>query len=419
MITVSEALATVLADSRPLGIEQVALTRAGGRVLAEQVQATRDVPPFRNTAMDGYAVRAADVATAGRDRPVTLRILEEVAAGAVPQVPVTPGGATRVMTGSPMPDDADAVVRVEDTTEQGDQVHVLASVPPGANVRHPGEDMKIGDIVLLPGHPLRPADIGLLASLGYAVARVFRRPEVAILATGDELVELGQPLAPGKIVNSNAYTLAAAVEEAGASARILGIVHDTPEASRAAFLDAFSSDVVLSTGGVSMGVYDIVRETLRALGVQERFWKVAQKPGKPLTFGVRDRRPVFGLPGNPVSSLVCFYLYVRPALRVMMGLTRVHLPTVRATLEESVRTAEGLTEFVRCTLEGEPGAYRARITGSQSSGVLRSLSLGQGLIIAPPDMRTLPSGSTVRVIKLGDDAAEESPVSAAAGRGTG
>jgi molybdopterin molybdotransferase len=230
------------------------------------------------------------------------------------------------------------------------------------------------------------------------------------LATGDELVELGQPLAPGQIVNSNAYTLAAAVAEAGGSPRMLGIVRDTPEATRNAFRDAFASDLVLSTGGVSMGTFDLVRQTLAELGVAERFWKVAQKPGKPLTFGVRDGVPVFGLPGNPVSSLVCFYLYVRPALRAMGGLTRLHLPTVPATVEKRIQTAHGLTEFVRCTVEGEPGAYRARVTGSQSSGVLRSLSLGQGLIVAPPEVTTIEPGRAVRVILLSNEAAAEPPV---------
>jgi molybdopterin molybdotransferase len=261
---------------------------------------------------------------------------------------------------------------------------------------------------------LRPADLGLLASLSVAVVRVRRRPQVAILATGDELVDLGQPLGPGQIVNSNAYTLAAAVEEAGGVPRMLGIVRDTPEATRSAFADAFAHDMVLSTGGVSMGTFDLVRETLAQLGVTERFWKIAQKPGKPLTFGMRERErqgvPVFGLPGNPVSSLVCFYLYVRPALRAMCGLDRLHLPTAAATAEDRIQTARGLTEFVRCTVDGEPGAYRVRVTGSQSSGVLRSLSLGQGLIVAPPEVTTIEPGTGVRVILLNNDAVVGPPV---------
>ena len=400
----------IVGDVRPLGSERIALPQALGRVLAGSIQATRDVPPFRNAAMDGYAVRAADVTVATAETPVNLRVLETVGAGSIPSRSVTAGTAIKIMTGSPMPEGADAVVRVEDTHEELGTVHVRFPTPAGAHVRHPGEDMRCGDTVLEPGRALRPADIGLLASLGVAVVAVRRRPTVAILATGDELVELGQPLAPGQIVNSNAYTLAAAVKEAGALPRVLGIVRDTPAATRDAFAEAFLADVVLSTGGVSMGAFDLVRQTLADLGVAERFWKVAQRPGKPLTFGVRNGTPVFGLPGNPVSSLVCFYLYVRPALRAMLGLTGLHLPVVSATAAESVRTAEGLTEFVRCTLDGESGAYRVRPTGSQGSHVLRSLSLGEALLISPPEVGTIASGSAVRVMLLGADGVPTPPV---------
>jgi molybdopterin molybdotransferase len=410
MINVRAALDLVLSDLPRVGTEYIALPQAAGRVLAEAVRASRDVPPFRNAAMDGYAVRAVDVGTAGEQTPVALPILEVVGAGAVPQQTVTVGTAIKIMTGSPMPDGADAVVRIEDTQELDGQVRILSSVAPGAHVRHPGEDMRSGETVLTPGRELRPADIGLLASLGIAVVPVSQRPSVAILATGDELVDLGQPLGPGQIVNSNAYTLAAAVEEAGGMPRLLGIVRDTPASTRAAFREAFASDMVLSTGGVSMGTFDLVRQALADLGVVERFWKVAQKPGKPLTFGRRDRVAVFGLPGNPVSSLVCFYVYVRPALRAMLGLDRLHFATASATADEDIRTTRGLTEFVRCTLDGEPGAYRARATGSQSSGVLRSMSRGHGLIVAPPEVGTVVRGSTVRVMLLHTEAADQPPV---------
>ena len=409
MISARAALDLVLTDVPLAGSEYVALPQALGRVLSEPVRASRDVPPFRNAAMDGYAVRAADVAAA-TDTPVRLRILEVIGAGSVPRQTVITGCTTKIMTGSPMPEGADTVVRVEDTEEQDGHVRILTSIAPGTSVRHPGEDMRAGETVLVPGQVLRPADVGLLASLGIAVVRVRRRPQVAILATGDELVDLGQPLGPGQIVNSNAYTLAAAVEEAGGVPRMLGIVRDTPEATRSAFADAFASDMVLSTGGVSMGTFDLVRQTLAELGVTEHFWKIAQKPGKPLTFGTRQRVPVFGLPGNPVSSLVCFYLYARPALRAMSGCARLHLPTVTATTDERIQTAHGLTEFVRCTLEGEAGTYHVRTTGSQSSGVLRSLSLGHGLIVAPPEVTTIEAGAMVRVILLNNDAVAEPPV---------
>jgi molybdopterin molybdotransferase len=409
MISVRDALDRVLEGLPRLGGEQVALTAARGRVLAVDVSAPRDVPPFRNSAMDGYAVVSADLAAATAERPVRLAVLETVGAGAMPSHPLRAGAAVRIMTGAPMPDGADAVVRVEDTHEAGDAVDIRVAAPPGAHVRQPGEDMRAGERVLGAGRTLRPADVGLLASMNLASVRVVRRARVAIVATGDELVEVGTPLGPGQIVNSNAYTLAAAVEEAGGEPIITGIVRDRPELIRAAFAEAITADVVLSTGGVSVGNFDFVRGCLAELGYQERFWKVAQKPGKPLTFGLCGRVPVFGLPGNPVSSLVCFHLYVVPALRTMARCERVHLPTAGATLVDTVRTAAGLTEFVRCTLEGPPDAYRARSTGTQSSGVLRSLSLGDALIVAAPETETLAAGSRVRVLMLGADAAAAAP----------
>jgi len=410
MLSVRAALEIVLADVRALGAERVGLPSALGRVLAQPVRATRDVPPFRNSAMDGFAVRAADTATASASAPVELRLLEVVGAGSLPQRPVRAGTATKIMTGSLMPAEADAVVRVEDAEERDEAVRIRVRVQPGTHVREPGEDMRTGQLVLAAGHVLRPADIGLLASLGAAVVRVHRRPEVAIVSTGDELVDLGEPLGPGQIVNSNAYTLAAAVEAAGGVPRVMGIVRDTVDDLAAVFREALTSDLVLSTGGVSMGTFDLVRTTLASLDVEERFWKVAQRPGKPVTFGMRGRVPVFGLPGNPVSSLVCFYVFVQPAIRRMLGLERVHLPTVVARVGETIRTAPGLTEFVRCTLESDGASYVARPTGSQSSGVLRSMSLGQGLLVAPPEVETLTAGTAVRVLRLFEEGTAEPPV---------
>lgn len=407
MITVREALASVLAGLPRLGAEQAALTGACGRVLAEPIRAPRDVPSFRNSAMDGYAVRAQDVADATAAAPVVLRIIETIGAGAVPQRRVEPGTASRIMTGAVLPEGADAVVRVEDTHDAGVTVEVRAAVRAGNAVRLPGEDLGAGEEVLPAGRLLRPADVGLLASVGVAMVRVVRRPRVTILATGDELVDLGQPLRPGRIVNSNAYMLAAAVQEAGGVTTVLGIVPDQPQPLREAFAEACRADMVLSTGGVSMGSFDYVRRILHDMGYEERFWRVAQKPGKPLTFGLLRGTPVFGLPGNPVSSLVCFYVYVLPALRTMMGLRKVHLPTVDATLAEDICKTERLTEFVRCVLEGSPNCYRARSTGSQSSGVLRSMSSGNGLIVGPPELSVLESGSSVRVVLLAPDAGSE------------
>ncbi|MGD9763059.1 MAG: gephyrin-like molybdotransferase Glp [Candidatus Binatia bacterium] len=409
MIGVREALGRVLENLPRTGSEQVPLTAARGRALSAPVEAPHDVPPFRNSAMDGFAVRSADVQGATPSAPLRLRVLETIGAGAVPTQPVTPGTATRIMTGAPVPEGADAVVRVEDTAALDGDVAIQVGVAAGVNVREPGEDVHAGDAVLEPGRLLRPADIGVIASLGMAMVRVARRPRVAIVATGDELVDVGERLGPGQIVNSNAYALGAAVEEAGAEPIIIGIVRDRPEVIRTAFAQGVTADVLLSTGGVSVGSFDYVREILAGLGYQERFWKVAQKPGKPLTFGHCDGTPVFGLPGNPVSSLVCFYLYVLPALRTMMDLERVYLPTTTATLAETIKKPAGLTEFVRCTLAGTSDDYRARSTGTQSSGVMRSMSVGDGLIVGPPDVTALHSGERVRVVLLAPDAAVAAP----------
>jgi molybdopterin molybdotransferase len=408
MISVREALDTVLREVPLLASEPVALANADGRVLAGDIRAARDVPAFRNSAMDGFAVRATDTAPAA-ERPVRLRVLETVGAGQVPTRTVTADTATQIMTGAVIPEGADAVVKVEDTEPGDGYVIIGRAVATGANVRLPGEDVRAGDVVLRAGRQLRPADVGLLASLGCATINVRRQPRVAVLATGDELVEVDQALSPGKLVNSNAYILAAAVREAGGVPRVFGIIRDTREALRQAFSQALPEDVVLSTGGVSMGIYDLVRETLAELGVREHFWKVAQKPGKPLTFGRRGETLVFGLPGNPVSSLVCFYIYVRPALRSMLGLSAPHLPVVDAIADDDMAVTESMTEFVRCTLSGSPGSYRVRATGTQSSGVLRSMSLGDALLISPPGRRKIERGDAVRVILLAEQATSSPP----------
>ena len=400
MIEVHEALKRVLEALPSLEGEMVSLPASRGRVLAEEIRSPRDVPPFRNSAMDGFALRSADIATATESRPVTLSVLETIGAGTVARHSVGKGQAIRIMTGAPVPEGADTVVRVEDTEPGGDRVAVRVAVETGSNIRHPGEDVGSGEVVFDVGRIIRPADIGVLASIGVSVVRVVRRPRVAILATGDELVELGQPLGPGQIVNSNAYTLAAAVEDLGGEAVVTGIVRDQPEVMREAFSRGLRADAMLSTGGVSVGNFDYVRTILGELGYRESFWKVAQKPGKPISFGRCGETPVFGLPGNPVSALVCFYVYVVPALRTMMRIRDIHLATAPATLAGAIASPEKLTEFVRCSLEGPFDTLRARSTGSQSSGVLRSLSVGDGLVVSPKGVARLADGDSVRVILL-------------------
>jgi molybdopterin molybdotransferase len=400
MLSVAEALAKVLEGTPVLGTERVGLLGAVGRVLGEDVRAERDVPGYDNSAMDGYAVRHADLVQA----PVRLRVIGTAAAGS-PGPAVVPGCAVKIMTGAPVPIGADTVVRLEDTRTEADEVLIEVPPPQGANIRRAGEDVRNGALVLRKGWRIAPADVGLLASIGRTLLLVHQIPRVAIVSTGNELVEADAEPAPGQVVNSNAYTLAAAVAEAGASPVALPVARDTPGEIRDALAAAARCDAILSTGGVSVGEFDYVKEAMETLGLERRFWQVAQKPGKPLMFGTLGGRPCFGLPGNPVSSLVCFYLYVRPALRKMMGHERIHLPTLVATAGEEIRKTPGLTEFVRCRLERTPAGMVALPTGSQSSGVLRSMSEARGLIVGPPEVGRIEPGAAVRVVLL-DPSAE-------------
>jgi molybdopterin molybdotransferase len=417
MISVHDALTLILDTVSPLAGERVGLLQAVGRVLAEEICSEREVPPFANSAMDGYAVRWEDIRVANADQPVALEILEVIQAGAVPTQAVTSGAASKIMTGAVLPAGADTVIRVEDTEEYDGRVWIKRSERPGTHIRAGGEDIHCGQLVLEKGRVLRPADIGLLASVGRSFVLVRQRPRVAILSTGNELVEVDGTLRPGQIVNSNAYTLAAAVQEAGGQPVPLEIARDTLDEIRAALNEAVRHDVVLSTGGVSVGDFDFVKAAMDELGIRRLFWQVAQKPGKPLTFGLLRERPYFGLPGNPVSALVCFYLYVRPALGKMAGHKKLFLPVVHALVEEDIPKAKGLTEFVRCRLSQANGHYQVRSTGSQSSGVLSSLSLGEGLAIGPAELPLLPQGMTVKVLVLDSDpfAGEESPFGSSRG----
>jgi molybdopterin molybdotransferase len=405
MISVGEALEQILGAVQELGAERIGLLEAVGRVIAEDVRSLRDVPGYANSAMDGYAVRHADV----HRLPARLRVAGTSAAGGASIPVVGPCEAAKVMTGAPIPAGADTVVRVEDTRLEGEEVIIESGGAKASHIRLPGEDLRTGQVVLTRGRRLSPADIGLAASVGRTLLLVHRRPRVAILSTGNELVEADQPVKTGQVVNSNAYTLAAAVAEAGGVPIPLAIARDTPEEIREALREASRADAILSTGGVSVGDFDYVKAAMDEVGVERLFWKVAQKPGKPLTFGMLGARPYFGLPGNPVSSLVCFYLYARPALRRMMGLRAAHLPTVLATLGHDAKKTAGFTEFIRCRIERGSGGLVASSTGTQSSGVLSSMAQGQGLIIGPAEERELRAGTAVRVILLDAEMAEEEP----------
>ncbi len=400
MTTVKEAVSLVLATATPLPCKKVDVAEGLGRVLGEDVRAGRNVPSFANSAMDGFAVRWIDLAGAAPTTPVTLAVREVVGAGGTSRKRVLPGTAIRIMTGAPVPAGADAIVRVEYTETRDGRVAVFRTEGKGSHIRSAGEDIRKGQLVLERGRVLGAADIGLMASIGKATVRVHRRPVVAIVATGDELIGIQERPARGKVVNSNSYTLSSAVRDAGALPRSFGIVRDHRGRLAAAFREALACDVVITSGGVSAGDYDHVKDALRDAGVRMLFWKVAQRPGHPMTFGRRGPRPVFGLPGNPVSSLVSFLLYVRPALLKMMGHQSLFMPVVRVKLAHDIRTAPGLTEFVRCRLDQDNGRLLASSTGTQSSGVLRSLSLAQGLVVAREHQTLLRKGSHAPAILL-------------------
>jgi len=400
MISADQALKIVLDNVAPLGLERVSIVDALGRIIAEEIRSPRDIPGFDNSAMDGYAVRSADVAAAAEDRPVPLEVLETVGAGTMPSVRVGPGQAVRTMTGAPIAAGADAIIPVERTRGIDRKVEILASAETGAFVRPRGEDLRHGELVISPGKALTASDLGMIATLNRAMVDVYRRPRVAIVATGDELVDVDQPPSGAQVVNSSAYALAGAIREAGCEPIMLKVARDRTEEVRARLAEALAFDVVLSTGGVSVGQFDHVKVVLDDLGMRQLFHGVAQKPGRPLKFGTIGGRPIFGLPGNPVSTMVCFYLYVYPALRRMAGQGTMGLPRMSARCAVDIRVAKDLTEFVRVTLDRRGGDLFATPTGNQGSGVLSSLSRAHALLVGPANKTLLRQGDRATVLLL-------------------
>jgi molybdopterin molybdotransferase len=394
-LTVDEALERVLARIAPLEPTDVGLVDALGAVLTEDAVADRDVPAFRNSAMDGYAVRGADVERDG----VRLRVVGTVAAGSVPGRSVGAGEAMRIMTGAPMPDGADTVVRVEDTDNGADVVTVTRATPQNVAVRQAGEDLRRGEVVLARGTVLRHAEIGVLASIGRGTVSVIRRPNVAVLSTGDELVDVEQEPGPGQIRDANRYSLAAAVRATGCAAFELGIARDSADDLRHALGNAAFGDLVVTSGGVSVGDHDHVKPVVEAMG-QMDFWSIAIRPGRPLAFGeLRTKRgavPIFGLPGNPVSALLTFELFVRPALLKMAGRTKLHRPRVQARLLDRIDKPVGLRMFARGVYDASAATVRS--TGPQGSGILRSMSLANCLIDLPEPASIANAGDTVSVL---------------------
>lgn len=408
MQSVREAAERIVAGVHPLPVERVPLLDALGRVLATTVTAPLTLPAWDNAAMDGYAVRAADVATARPTAPVSLRVLETVAAGAFPTHTVRPGTATRIMTGAPIPEGADSVVRVEDTDGGIDEVSIRESRDAGRNVRPRGEDIAAGAVVLERGAALGPAQLGVLASVGASAVDVHRRPRVAYFGSGDEVVDLdrfSEALEGRKVITSNSYTLHAMIRAAGGVPLNLGIAPDDPAALRERFERSMGSDLLVTSAGISAGQYDYVRDVLADLGVQLDVWKVRMRPGAPLGFGRLRGMPWVGLPGNPVSTMVTFELFVRPLIRRMLGHARIFRRPVTVVLEEPVTISAKLTHFLRAIVSvRDDGALGARLTGPQGSGILTSMARANALLIVPEDRPRVAGGETLHALLLTEDA---------------
>lgn len=403
-LTVQEALTAVLAGVSVLPAEQVPLLDALGRVLAQDVVAQDSLPPFANSSMDGYALIAADLAVATQQNPVTLHVVGDVAAGAMLDVQVERGTAVRIMTGAPVPPGADAVVPVEDTNEAWrererplpEQIQVFRSVQSGDYIRHPGEDIESGQTVLESGHILRPQEVGVLASLGVSYVSVIRRPKVAILATGDELLDVDHPLQPGKIRNSNGYTQAAQILALGAEPVQLGIAGDTETAVRQKLQAGLEAhvDLFISSAGVSVGAYDVVKAVLEAEG-SVGFWRVRMRPGKPLAYGTYHGIPYLGLPGNPVSAMVSFERFARAAIRKMAGHTQQERPTLTVTVQNEIHS-DGRESYIRAIVSPDKDGYLATLTGDQGSHIMTSLVKANALLIVPEGVKHVPRGSSLK-----------------------
>ncbi len=397
MISVEEALNRILPLIPILGLEKVGIMSSLGRVIGEDIVAPRDIPPLDNSAMDGYAVRSADVKGASRDNPALLTVIEDLPAGALPTRNVAQGQVIRIMTGAPIPEGADAVVMVENTGREGQEVRIFQGVPPGENIRRAGEDVKKGDRVIPKGSVIRAPEVGMLASVSRASVYVHQRPVVTILCTGDELVDVDEGVADHKIVSSNSYTLSAQVMECGGLPLQLGIAKDKPEEIETKLRQGLRADMILCSAGVSVGDYDLVKDVLAKIGFQMEFWGVAMRPGQPLAFGTIMGKPAFGLPGNPVSSMVCFEQFVRPSLLKMMGHRHLFRPLVEAILKEDIRKKPGRRHFMRARLSMEEDRYAVITTGPQGSGILNSMVEANCLLIVPEETTEMKAGDKARV----------------------
>lgn len=411
MLSVEEAYQRIMSCFSPLETEEKALQDCLGQVLAANITSPLDLPPLTNSAMDGYAVRQEDIREASGQSPRQLRVIGLVAAGQVSSQTVTSGTAIRIMTGAPIPAGADTVVPFEETDEMRqrdsgqtlEQINIEAGLPPGSNVRPSGEDVLKGQLVLEAGTLIRPSVVGVLASLGLQQARVIRRPVVSILATGDELVGVGEALGPGQIFDSNSAGVAASVVAAGGLPRVLGIARDTLDSLHQKLEEVTGSDLLITSAGVSKGDYDIVKDVLNERG-DINFWSVRMRPAKPLAFGhLRGGGspiPMLGLPGNPVSAMVAFEMFARPAIRTMLGMSNLARPMVPGILTGPIFNGDGRRVYARVEVEKRDGIYYAAPTGPQGSNILTSMSRANGLAICPDDEAYRQAGDPVDIIML-------------------
>lgn len=404
MLSVEEALERILAEVDPLPTTEVPLSSSLGLVLAADIVAREDIPPFANSAMDGFALRSKDSEPHGA-QPPRLRVTGSIAAGYVAEHGVEEGTAMRIMTGAAVPPGADTVIQVELTNQTGpesDWVEILKTVPPGNNIRPAGEDMRQGQTVLMRGTTIGPWEIGILATLGRAMVPVVRRARVAILGTGDELVDVDQPLQPGKIRNSNSYLLEAAVLRSGASPHNLGIARDTLASLQEKFSAASAPgayDLILTSGGVSVGDFDLVKSVLTQQGHMD-FWRINMRPGKPVAFGRIGTTPLLGLPGNPVSSAVTFELFARPLIRKLQGHSQLRKPQVEVTVIDGVSERSGRRHYVRAHVTWQDGHFVARTTGNQGSHIMTSLRNANALLIVPENSPGIAPNATAQAIML-------------------
>lgn len=407
-----EAALRILDDVRPQPPLRVPLDDALGSVLADDVASPLDIPAWTNSAMDGYATRADDVRGASDAAPVRLRVVEEIPAGSFPVRTVGPGECARIFTGAPLPQGTDGVVRQEDTDEGKDVVTIYKDRDAGANLRHVGEDVRRGTVVLRHGALLGAAELGVLASLAVAHPLVHRRPRVAIMGSGDEIVDVDQPeeiLSGRKIASSNTHTLVALVRLAGGEPVNLGVARDTRESFREHLAAAREADLLVTTAGISVGEHDYVRPVLEEMGATQKFWKLRMRPGAPVGFGLLGDIPWIGLPGNPVSTMVTFELFVRPAIRKMCGHALPFRRSVQATMAEPVTLKPKLQHFLRAVLTDGPNGLEARLTGPQGSGILTSMVKANALLVIPEGQFETPAGAMVTAILLDDPRNQSDP----------